>query len=75
MDQAQRSARGLDARKNDYPYHTKDLTKPRVYHVRGACEAGGRIEPENIRTGGFGRELCKECIDLIVAARAAETPR
>jgi hypothetical protein len=75
MDQAQRSARGWEARAHDYPYHTKDRTKPLVYHVRGVCEDGKRIEPENLRTGGYGRELCKECIDLISAAHAAMTRR
>ena len=73
MDQAQRAARGWEARENGYPYHTKDRTKPLVYHVLKACSDGEQIEPENLRTGGFGRRLCDECIDQLSAAHAVET--
>jgi hypothetical protein len=75
MDQAQRSARGWEARKNGYPYHTKDRTEPLVYHVLSVCSDGTQIESENLRTGGFGRRLCDECIAQISTAHDAKTQK
>jgi hypothetical protein len=56
---------GQTARANGYPYHTMTPEKVDRYHVLTDCPDGKDILEDDIRTGGYGRSLCRECQRLI----------
>ena len=66
------SRKGKKARRKGYPYHTNEPDESNVYHVRRRCPAGRDILGSNIRSGGYGRSLCKECQKLIYVKVSAQ---
>ena len=60
---------GRTSQENGYPYHTKTGEKRNVYHILPKCPDGEGILDKDIRPGGYGRSLCKECRRLIVEGR------
>lgn len=65
MGLVKKATKGLVARDQGYPYHTKTGEKRNVYHVLSDCPEGKKIETLDIRSGGFGRHLCDECQKLV----------
>lgn len=57
--------RGIDARAKGWPYHTSETEEHPVYHVHSRCPSGWDIAEVHLRCGGWGRELCKRCEELI----------
>jgi hypothetical protein len=56
---------GQIARANGYPYYTVTPEKVNRYHVVPDCPGGEHISDEDVRFGGWGRSLCRECQRLI----------
>lgn len=65
LGKAQDSVRGATgALKGEGPWHSVNAD---VYHDNPNCITGGNIEPENVRKGTGGKQLCGECQRLDTA--------
>jgi hypothetical protein len=64
---------GQTARANGYPYHTLTPERSDRYHVLSDCPNGEHISDEDIRQGGWGRSLCRECRRLIAERYVANS--
>src|SRR5215218_1499719 len=53
------------------PWHSVNSD---IYHDNPDCQAGGSIDPENIREGTGGKRLCEECARLDNAADSVAPP-
>ena len=42
-------------------WHSKKRNVANVYHNNTKCEAGSRIEPQQVEQGTGGRPLCRRC--------------
>ena len=47
--------------------------RQQVFHISEDCTTGKNIEPENLRSGDGGRQLCQECRRIILDRLACTT--
>jgi hypothetical protein len=52
---------------NIHAWHSKKPNVANVYHNNPKCEAGNRIETQQIQQGTGGRPLCRRCNALNTA--------